>query len=73
MKLEKGLGELKKYLPHGYAKLFAEQYKCSISKVYKVVSGGLVDFRLLKAMKDTALENLAIEQQITKTNKKIIQ
>ena len=73
MKLEKGLGELKKYLPHGYADLFAKQHKCSTSKVYKVVSGRLVDFRLLNALKELAMENLSVEQQITKTNKKIAQ
>ena len=73
MKLEKGLGELKKYLPRGYAELFAKQYNCSVSKVYKVVSGSLVDYRLLKALKDLAMENLSVEQQITKTNKKIAQ
>lgn len=71
MRLERGLGELKKYLPHGYAGLFATQFNCSVSKVYKVASGSLIDYRMLKAMQEMAMENLAIEQQINKTNKKI--
>lgn len=71
MKLEKGLGELKKYLPYGYAELFATQFKCSISKVYKVAAGKLVDYRMLKAMQEIAMENFSLEQQINKTNKKI--
>lgn len=71
MKLERGLGELRQYLPHGYAQLFADRFNCSISKVYKVASGCLADYRMLKAMQQMAMENLALEQQINKTNKKI--
>lgn len=68
---QKGLGDLKYYLPHGYATQFASRYHCSTSKVYKVVSGKLVDYRLLKALKETALENYSVTQDIIKTNKKI--
>ncbi|MDL2312427.1 hypothetical protein LJC68_06080 [Bacteroidales bacterium OttesenSCG-928-B11] len=73
MRLEKGLGELKNYLPYGYAQLFADRFKCSVSKAYKVANGKLTDFRMLKAMKEEAMANLEIESQILKTNKKIAQ
>ncbi|MDL2308875.1 hypothetical protein LJC68_07185 [Bacteroidales bacterium OttesenSCG-928-B11] len=65
------MGTLKKYLPHGYAEIFATKYNCSVSKVYKVANGRLNDFRMLEAMRQMAMENLEIERQIEKTNKKI--
>lgn len=68
----KGLGSLKKYLPHGYAELFAQKHDCSVSKVYKVANGRLTDFRMLEALRQTAMENLEIERQIEKANKKIV-
>ena len=68
-----GLGALSAYLPHGYGKRFAARFGCSSSKIYKVVSGELMDYRILKALKEEAEENLKITQQINNTNKKIKQ
>jgi len=68
-----GLGDLSAYLSHGYAKMFAERFGCSSSKIYKVVRGELMDYRILKALKEEAEENLKITQQINITNKKIQQ
>jgi len=67
----KGLGELKDYLPHGYAKTFAGRFGCSTSKIYKVVCGKLMDYRILKALKEEAEANLKVTRQITNTNLKL--
>lgn len=69
---EKGLGSLSEYLPHGYGDRYAAQYGCSRSKIYKVVRGDLMDYRLLKALKEEAEANLKITQQIKSTNKKLL-
>jgi len=66
-----GLGELKNYLPHGYAKTFAAKFGCSDSKIYKVVSGKLKDYRILKAMQEEASANLKTTHQIKSTNLKL--
>jgi len=69
--IERGLGHLSAYLPHGYAKRFGEHFGCSSSKIYKVVSGKLMDYRILKALKEEAESNLRLAQQIKNTNKKL--
>jgi len=69
--IERGLGYLKEYLSHGYAKTFGKRFGCSSSKIYKVVSGELMDYRILKALKEEAEANLKIAQQITTTNKRL--
>jgi len=66
-----GLGVLKEYLPRGYGRVFAERFGCSKSKIYKVVGGELVDYRILKALKEEAEANLEIKKQIKNTNKKL--
>lgn len=68
-----GLGELSKYLPFDYGKAFAERFGCSRSKIYKVVCGTLVDYRILQALKEEAETNLKTTQQITSKNKKLKQ
>lgn len=69
--IARGLGALSVFLPHGYAKTFMERFGCSRSKIYKVVSGELTDYRILAALKEEAEANLRLAQQINKTNKKI--
>jgi hypothetical protein len=71
MAIERGLGALKEYLPRGYTVAFGKRYGCSRSKIYKVAHGELVDYRILKALKEEAEANLKISQQITNTNKKL--
>jgi len=68
-----GLGDLSAYLSYGYAKTFAARFGCSSSKIYKVVRGELMDFRILKALQEEAEANLKITQQINNTNKKLKQ
>jgi len=63
------LGELKKYLPKGYGRLFAQQYGCSISKVYKVANGQLKDVRMIETMKNMAQKNYELFCDIEKFNK----
>jgi len=69
--VERGLGALKKYLPRGYVVTFAQRFDCSKSKIYKVIRGQLVDYRILKALKEEAEANLKITQQINSTNNKL--
>jgi hypothetical protein len=66
-----GLGSLSKYLPFDYGRTFAERFGCSRSKIYKVVCGELVDYRILQALKEEAEANLKTTQQIKNTNKKL--
>jgi hypothetical protein len=68
---QRGLGTLRDYLPYGYAKTFSQRFGCSTSKIYRIVRGELMDYRILKALKEEAEENLKISQQITNTNKKL--
>jgi uncharacterized membrane protein len=68
---QRGLGTLTTYLPYGYGKSFSQRYGCSVSKIYKVVVGKLVDYRILEALKKEAEANLIITQQIDNKNKKI--
>jgi hypothetical protein len=69
--VERGLGTLRDYLPRGYGTVLAQRFDCSTSKIYKVVTGDLVDYRILKALKEEAEANLKITQQITNTNQKL--
>ena len=68
---QRGLGTLRDYLPHGYAKTFSERFGCSTSKIYRVARGELMDYRILQALKNEAEENLSITRQINNTNKKL--
>jgi len=70
--ITRGLGELSQYLPYGYANLFAQRFGCSSSKIYKVASGKLVDYRILYALKEEAEANFKITQQIKTTNLKLV-
>ena len=67
----KGLGELKKYLPRGYGEVLVQKYGCSKSKIYKVVAGKLTDYKILQSMKEMAEENIEIVKQIERTNRKL--
>jgi len=68
---KRGLGTLSDYLPHGYAKTFSERFGCSCSKIYKVVRGELIDYRILDALREEAQGNLKITQQINNINQKL--
>ena len=64
--------DLRRYLPHGYGQEVAEQFKCSVSKVYHVVCGQLTDYRILEALLDIIERNAALERRLerrTKTTK----
>lgn len=60
----KGLGELKCYLPRDYGKQVAAQFGCSVSKVYKVVTGRLTDYRILQHLLGLAEENILLEKRV---------
>ena len=64
--------ELRRYLPRGYGQVLAEEFGCSVSKVYHVVTGQLTDYRILEALLDIIERNAALERRLerrTKTTK----
>jgi len=69
--IARGLGELRKYLPRGYATEYATLYGCSRSKIYKVAKGELKDYRILEALKEEAEANFKVAQQIKHINQKL--
>ena len=67
MRRKQGIGELREYLPRGYAVELAKQFGCSRRKVYMVAAGTLQDYRLLQAILDIAEKNISIEKKIQRT------
>lgn len=67
MRQKQGIGELRRYLPRGYAVELAKQFGCSRRKVYMVASGALQDYRLLQAILETAEKGIALEKKIQRT------
>ena len=61
--------DLRRYLPHGYGQEVAEQFKCSVSKVYHVVCGQLTDYRILEALLDIIQRNAALERRLERRSK----
>ena len=61
--------DLRRYLPHGYGQEVAEQFKCSVSKVYHVVTGQLTDYRILEALLDIIERNAALEKRLERRSK----
>lgn len=61
--------DLRRYLPHGYGQTVAAQFKCSVSKVYHVVTGQLTDYRILEALLDIIERNAALEKRLARRNK----
>ena len=61
--------DLRRYLPHGYGQEVAEQFKCSVSKVYHVVCGQLTDYRILEALLDIIERNAALERRLERRSK----
>lgn len=64
---QQGIGELRRFLPRGYAVGLAKQFGCSRRKVYMVAAGKLQDYRLLQAILEIAEANIAIEKKIQRT------
>jgi len=67
----KGLGNLRKLLPRGYGKIFAEYFNCSRVKIYRVASGSLTDYRILKMLKETAEKKILLAESINKLTQSI--
>jgi hypothetical protein len=65
------IGELRKFLPHGYANTLATKHGCSKSKVYKVASGRLRDYKILDSIIELAEPNISLTNHIKKINKRI--
>ncbi len=61
--------EQRRYLPHGYGQAMAAQFKCSVSKVYHVVTGQLTDYRILEALLDIIEKNAALERRLERRNR----
>ena len=61
--------ELRRYLPRGYGQVLADEFGCSVSKIYHVVTGKLTDFRILEALLDIIERNAALERRLERRNK----
>lgn len=61
--------ELRRYLPRGYGQVLADEFGCSVSKIYHVVAGKLTDFRILEALLDIIERNAALERRLERHNK----
>jgi hypothetical protein len=60
--------ESRRYLPRGYGETIAKQFGCSVSKVYHVVTGRLVDYRIMEALLDLIEKNVSIERRLYRRN-----
>ncbi len=61
--------ELRRFLPHGYGRVLADEFGCSVSKVYHVVTGQLTDYRILEALLDIIERNASLEKRLERRSK----
>ena len=57
------------FLPRGYGQVLADEFGCSVSKVYHVVTGQLTDYRILEALLDIIERNAALERRLERRSK----
>ncbi len=75
----KGLGELKKFLPHNYRKLTVEHFvnlkekpkKYHPNYVYAVAVGKLTNWVMLEFLRTLAEENMKIGNRVIDSNRRI--
>jgi hypothetical protein len=73
--MQKGLGELKQFLPHNYRQLaiahFAEKHKYHPNYVSSVASGKLTNWKMLDYLRTLAEENMKVSNKVIDSNKRI--
>lgn len=69
--MNKGLGELKKYLPRHYRKEVAEKFNCSVHLVGMVARGVCTNWPILSHLIEIAKENKKLADDLERVNKTI--
>lgn len=61
--------ELRRYLPRGYGQVLADEFGCSVDKIYRVAAGRLTDYRVLEALLDIIEHNANLELKLERRNR----
>jgi len=69
--MQKGLGELKQFLPYNYRKQIAEATGYSRGYVYMVATGRLTNWKMLDTLRQLAVKNMDVHNKVIIDNKKI--